>query len=241
MILALFLGVGLGIFTGESSYRTPIVGLFGAMFVSSAFLSFKSTDAAVRKKSSFVLYGGGLFFIVSIFVFKDHPVVNQFISGAAGLLGIEYDVGGDVATRERGDSSGTAETRTMFWSGIVNHAFSDESVLFFGNGHYLSFFERIFPYSDFVDLELLEPHNSFLGFFYRYGLIGIALLVVHLYQVTDFRKELQSRDYGFYLASLVLAVNYAFFEVALESPHGALCFWIVIIGAKFYRQNMRDE
>lgn len=230
-----FFFVGFG-FMGQGLYKTPMLGLF-MVIMYLAFMKFKYFIFDKRGLNIGNIIFAHAFVLVLILFFVFVPAGRQLVVEAlyalSGLFDSNYLASiagdlGDAQIRERGSSQGTAETRVIFWKGIFEFSLNDMSVLFFGNGHYLSFMDRIFPAIEFLDTELIEPHNSFLGCYYRYGAIGLMLLIFMMYQV---RKAMRSY-FGpackeINVPCIVLAINYASFEVALESPHGAFIFWFI--------------
>ena len=80
--------------------------------------------------------------------------------------------------------------------------------------------------------EGLDPHNSFLNLLYRYGLIGLALVLATMFLVVAYSvKALRRRIQGDALLEGLLlyfffSATFAFFNNALEGPSYALPFWI---------------
>ena len=113
--------------------------------------------------------------------------------------------------------------------GILDHSKNEVIIFLFGNGHGSSFLDLIFPYYIFNDTHLVEPHNSFIGAFFRYGVIGLILLFLSMYisrkvayEIYKIKPSIEKN-----IVFSIIAINYAMFEVALESPHGAFIFWFI--------------
>jgi len=135
---------------------------------------------------------------------------------------------GETQSRGRGSSADTSETRMYFWTGIVTYNFSDPWRLLFGNGHANSFFQQIFPSEEFLDAHLLEPHNSFMSVFYKYGSIGIFLMIGALWQTRKIMSGyVDNVKTELVIICTVTNIVYTSFEIAFESPHGAVVFWFI--------------
>jgi len=97
--------------------------------------------------------------------------------------------------------------------------------------HYPALYHTYFHYGD--DREGLDPHNSFLNFLYRYGVVGFALLLAVIGLVlASVWKALSKQPSGgdVLLEGLTLFFFYsaifAFFTVSLEGPSYAMPFWV---------------
>ncbi|MEN3112391.1 O-antigen ligase family protein [Uliginosibacterium paludis] len=235
VVLICFLLVVSGVSSGGPAYRTPVIGLVLGLIFSNVAWLFNARKDFYRAVALRNLVGAAVLGVTVLVTLSWHPVVAQFIAGAAGLAGVEYQAPESVFNRERGDAAGTAETRTVFWKSIIENAKTSDSIMLIGNGHFLSFFEKTKPYEGFVDEDLLEPHNSFMGMFYRYGLIGLGLLLAFVFSMR--RKPVTDQGIAFSVATATLAIVYCFFEVALESPHGALVFWLVWLAPIYFSKK----
>jgi hypothetical protein len=97
---------------------------------------------------------------------------------------------------------------------------------------YPGMYQSPFHYGE--DREGLEPHNSLLNYLYRYGAVGIGLLILLVIVVFWFVfKALNSTLTGEpLLEGIVLFFFYsalfACFNVALEGPSYAMPFWVAL-------------
>jgi len=80
----------------------------------------------------------------------------------------------------RGNAAGTTETRALFWGAILNHSVTNPTTFLFGSGFKEGFLEVTMPYFEFTDKELIEPHNAFMGIYFKTGIIGLLLLYLYL-------------------------------------------------------------
>lgn len=230
---------------GQGLYKTPMLGMALALAFSFLYLFWKFFFYRYSFRMEYVRYFHVLFLIVLLSSLLG--VFNTFIAEAlyalSGLSGIEYfrDIAAvisDSQIRERGSSHDTAETRVFFWKGIFSYAWEDGIAFWVGHGYGLSFLDRVFPTIDFIDTHLVEPHNSFVGCFYRYGLLGLILLI---YIISSLLLRVsRSGNYLFAISTIVLSIVYANFEVVLESPHGAFIFWFILMSSKFVKSENTD-
>jgi O-antigen ligase len=93
------------------------------------------------------------------------------------------------------------------------------------------FFHTLFHYE--TDRSGLNPHNSYLNILYRFGAIGLGLLLAVMLSVLFYAwRALRLRLFvgDVLLEGLLLAFFYtaifSFFTVSLEGPSYALPFWI---------------
>lgn len=230
---ALVTGVGQ---LGSSFYRTPLLAaiLAGLVLAGSAFL------AAIRARRTHLRSAMVVTLILMVLAasFVLAPVrrgTGALVAAAAGLTGSPQLVALALAlepsqSRGRGNIFGTATDRYLFWRDIAVFNLEDPRRFFVGSGHARSFFEAVRPGEVFLDFRLLEPHNSFFAAFFRYGILGVlafVALVIGVAQRTARSSGGSSLPWLF--ASLAIALAYANFEVALESPHGAVVFWSMLI------------
>lgn len=222
-----------GFQTSDGFYRTPILAFALALLVLfSASPVFEKIAGGVANRLLIVTFIGAITFVFAM-------SIEEIRAGVFGLLDWQKIVDNPGAfssgsDRDRGDPGGTAATRVAFWSAILNDTLGSMQNFFFGRGHAISFFERYLPFPDFVDPERLEPHNSFFGIMYRYGFSGVLILLILIKKIAlsqvVFADENISRKFrAAQLASAFLACTYAFFEVALEGPHGAFAFWFIAL------------
>lgn len=233
LIASAFFLVASGVASGGPAFRTPVIGLLLALAVGTVSLVIKGNTFRMRSKALVALIFAGILSITVLVSFSSSPAVDQFLVGASGLLGVKHKTNSELANRERGDSAGTAETRTVFWGAIIKNSLQDYNIMFRGNGHFQSFFERTRPYEGFVDEDLLEPHNSFMGIYYRYGFLGLIPLLIILRRTMAWSNT-EDKSRAFAVATYFLALNYCFFEVVLEGPHGAIIFWLMWLAPIYY-------
>lgn len=95
---------------------------------------------------------------------------------------------------------------------------------------YEALYHTSFHYGE--EREGLDPHNSFLNLLYRYGLVGLALLLAAIIAVVRLSlRALRTRIQGDVLLEGLLVyffftAVFAFFNNALEGPSYSLPFWI---------------
>lgn len=235
LILGLFQLVASGATSDGAFYRTPIIGLSAAIAASLTVSALAPIGGQRRASATVAILLATPLLLGTLLMFSSTPLVGQFVSGAAGLFGVDMSTSAVAPARARGDSAGTAETRAVFWRAIIDNSLTSPATFAFGNGHAQSFFEKTQPYDDFVDPELLEPHNSFMGIFYRYGILGLSLLLLFMWRfvIKASTKSTGTYKTPFSAAVYVLALVFAFFEVVLEGPHGAVIFWIMWLAPRF--------
>lgn len=228
---ACFAFVASGYASGQSMYRAPVAGVIIALFVVGAhqfYLTLKTGH------TSFV-FVVTVFFLILLFpslLFFTEPglkIVQQLLLGVGGLFGSDYliELARSLAVYEvggRGDAAGNAGVRSYFWSSIIENSFSGVFVAFFGEGHSFNFLTLLDLDVVFEDQELIEPHNSFVSIIFRYGYVGLTFFALSLLSLL--RRNTKYLGWAS-LPFAFLAINFAMFEVALESPHGAVIFWFV--------------
>lgn len=231
-----FFSVSLGMTSDGDSYRTPLFafGVAIACLLSGNLADFLFHKKAVRRISVHITHLAIVVLAASMLFKPVQNVSGQMLSAVAGLVGSESlkSLGQELSPgsdRERGDAAGTGETRTKFWRGIIDYSLLEKKRALIGNGHYLGFFERIFPNDPFINTDVLEPHNSFIGFYYRYGLLGIFLLFAFITQIYQVQSKLTGLKARHLLPAAFASIIYASFEVALEGPHGAVAFWVIFL------------
>ncbi|MBY6070787.1 hypothetical protein KUV35_05765 [Marinobacter salsuginis] len=228
VFLGCFLFSASGLSSGQSLFRTPFVTLFVGLFFLVVFIIYKGF---VSKKLVLIFSFCSVILISMIF----SPIVGETIGGVLlGLSGLVnssvlFDLGvalgGDVSS-SRGSSAGTTETRAFFWGAIVVHQLSNPMNFLFGNGFSSGFLNVVLPDFSFSNKDLIEPHNSFMGIFFKLGIVGLLLFLKLLKDVVG----VCSSYVGFWKLApfLSIATLFASFEVALENPHGAFIFWGII-------------
>jgi len=233
-VVGVYLIIILGL-NGDGLYKTPLLGLVLSLVAITVHRYFRFITGAEKIGHSFniqTLTAIALAGIAIAAVPLAQSVLAEALYAMSGLTGVKEfsDFASSIASeqsRGRGSSSDTADTRTMFWMGVIEHSKTSLNYLLVGNGHYMSFFDKIFVDSSFIRSHLLEPHNSFLGIYYRYGLAGLSLFVAYLFQIRFFLAKIYIPNKSMLIACTIIAIVYAMFEVALESPHGAIIFWII--------------
>ena len=107
---------------------------------------------------------------------------------------------------------------------------------------YRALYSTGFHYGD--EREGLDPHNSYLNMLYRYGLIGLLLLLGSIAVVFSAAFRVLKRENGDpFLEGLLMycgyTVMFAFFTVSLEGPAYSMPFWIAL-GAVYARAKMLE-
>ena len=90
----------------------------------------------------------------------------------------------------------------------------------------------------------ITPHNSFLHFVYRGGVVGIILIlgfVTLLWHMTMRFIKLKSLWGGCLLASLIYWIGVANFLVILELPYNAIPFWSLLGMTIAYLHNLEKR
>jgi hypothetical protein len=216
-----------GYFSDQSMYRTPLI-VFSTMIMIYFILK--------KKNNLSVPYAIAAFFVISpILIFTG--VLGNLLMGISGLTGIELlsDIGVYVGAQEmttRGNAAGTTETRALFWGAILNHSVTNPTTFLFGSGFKEGFLEVTMPYFEFTDKELIEPHNAFMGIYFKTGIIGLLLSFIFIWQIYKllYNKPFSENTLPF----LIGGILYASMEVSLENPHGAITFWFIIFANKFF-------
>lgn len=83
-----------------------------------------------------------------------------------------------------------------------------------------------------------DPHNSFLAFLIRNGLIGtvtlisllVQTLILYIKMLTSPSKEGDKPLILFFLLGFIFMLNYAFFNVVLENQYEGIFFWFMLSG-----------
>jgi hypothetical protein len=164
----------------RSRARTPFAGLAFAVLAAFLYALLFGKTRRSRLIASTTLFCSAITLAFAGYALKEDHRVSQLVAAAAGMFGYSYSVNSTVSDRERGDAAGTAETRVVFWRPVVMDPGESITTLMLGNGHRESFVEKTKPYDDFVDTDVLQPHNSFIGLFYRYGFLGLGLFIAFL-------------------------------------------------------------
>lgn len=229
--------VSSGILTGSYPYRTPLV-----VFIS-VFFSFFILNAKKISKNKFFLLFIGIYLIFAIMFLTG--ILGDILIGIGGLIDnsvlvkLGRDIGGSLEST-RGDASGTTKTRVFFWSLIISHSLKDFSSFFIGNGFSQGFLDVLAPFFNFKDKSLIEPHNSFIGIFYKTGFIGLFLIFLYfkkIYRIENSLAILKNLDRSQLIPFWLGALLYASFEVALENPQGAFIFWFMIFSPIIFMKN----
>jgi len=234
--LAVTMTLIFGLFASGDIFRTPLLSAVVAIGLLFPYAAWRAI-ATRRARRLWVITASAAIALslASPLVPQVRLVVGTMLAAVAGVTGsatIE-----DVAlalnpdrNRARGDTVGTGIDRVRFLTDII--AFNNEEAgrFFIGSGHASSFFEAVRPGGEFYDAHLLEPHNSFFGAFYRYGILGVIGFVMLIgFVVAQVLVATSREQRGWVLASVAVALVYASFEVALEAPHGAVVFWSILI------------
>ena len=227
LFLLIFIILSSGIIEMQSIYRTPIITFIIAYFtyISSNYFHKKNYKFISISFFTFVI----IFIIISSGIFKEH--ITSIIIGIGGLLDnnslidIGNKLGGNFYTT-RGDAAGTANTRLIFWRSIFEYQFTHISSLIFGYGYQHNFLEVTLPSMQFFDKELIEPHNSLINIFFRFGIIGLILFNWTIFN--NIKHIIASQNLTTALPFIVISLLFISAEVALENPHGSLIFWLIL-------------
>lgn len=218
-----------GITSGQSVYRTPLVTVLLALaIIYLPFFSGKLIKRGVLIKftagvaASLVLLGTGAL----------NKPLGSVLIGVSGLIDsnslhkTSVSLGADAGST-RGDAAGTAKTRKIFWDSIIEYQSSHTSSLIFGYGLQHGFMEVALPNMPFKDKDLIDPHNSYINIFFRFGIIGFILYIWLIAKVSLHVVAASSRQNA--IPFFCISYLFAFFEVALENPHGNLIFWLILL------------
>ena len=124
--------------------------------------------------------------------------------------------------------------RFLVWRRMFTDWREGHSIIGAGVGKpwfYRALYQSAFHYGD--DREGLDPHNSYLNTLYRYGAIGLALLLgTVLWTVLLAIKALRINDGDPLLEGLLLYFGYtlvfACFTVSFEGPAYSMPFWMTM-------------
>jgi len=236
VILTVFGALVAGLLSpGSSPFRTPVASAFAAVALLVLFAALHAVRVRRARLSALIALAiVAAAFSASLALQPVQASLGTVIAAAGGVTGSEWltelalDLNPD-RSRSRGDAVGTGRERLGFWRDILRHNLASDVRFLIGSGHAQSFFDAVRPGDVFLDQHLLEPHNSFFGVFFRYGLVGVAALVALIVGVVSRGRAVGHAAAGWWAASLAVALVYASFEVALESPHGAVVFWSLVI------------
>ncbi len=236
-----------GFLSGGTVYRTPVVCLiFGALFHICHMLIYKGNrrlfDGFYKVdvlKCIFFLYS---FLFVLVFTVPGRELLGGLFLGFSGIFDSSWfrEFGyslGSSTYGSRGSLDGTTQTRLIFWTAIIQHHFPSFLYSMFGFGTHLSFIEQTLPNFQFLDANLIEPHNSFMSIFFKYGFTGLVLSLCIIFSFLSNMKKLVNNVLFF--PFLIQSVLFAGFEVALENPHGASMFWF-ILSSPYIFTNIKD-
>ncbi len=226
--------------------RSPILSLVAGLLASELTAMFNlmfRTRARIHLSKIFMyLFIVLLLFMVGVIAVNTKPgrvMLNEAVCSANRTLTVLFSSNtADCAfERRRGDPAGTIKTRIAFWHAILKYSYSEPTRLLFGSGHTRGFLEvvprdaiEVSMMSARADAPLIEPHNSYLGLLYRYGLVGLGLFLVGLVRFSKLLRHLARASdielrpsLGIKIAVLTYLMN----EVVLEVPYGALTFWLL--------------
>jgi len=230
-----------GLSSGESLYRLPVIS-FSVGFIVISY--YKVRDYGFTAGFLFLFLALIFLFVLSLLIGVAQPLLGSLMIAIGGILNNDQilrfglELGASQITT-RGDGFGTAFTRVIFWNSIFDHQFNNINGFIFGNGVSLGFMEITLPDFDFRNKELIEPHNSFVGIFFKYGLIGFALFLYLIIIIFSFVSACVDRSKS--MPFFVIAIIFASSEVALENPHGAILFWFIILLPLSFRDGYRGQ
>ncbi len=236
IIAACFVVVAFGFIDLGNSYRTPLLGLGLAVLV----IFFRHLDKVFRARikwnritviATVIVLGAGTMFVLG--TGTGRRIAADGVVAVYGITGdrrVPHSIEDIVADqyRARGSAYGTAKTRLIFWRSIVDYNALSVRRELIGNGSSESFFQATRPFPTFVSVKRLFPHNAFMTLYFQYGIIGLILYLMLLYQSRkNALKTSPAISYDLYYATAVLALAYVFFNVSLEVPQGAVIFWTI--------------
>jgi len=219
---------------GGGFYRSPLLALMaGAIYLIINGIIYQI------KKIHIIIYSASILLLsfMSIAFYFTPPgekFYKEIYCSSAAIIKANDSAGSCSLQRSRGDPVGTIKTRLSFWAAIVEYNTSDPIRFFFGSGHRKAFLEVV-PTNEILqpmqarsDAALIEPHNSYMGLYFRYGIMGMLLFVSLLMLVS--RACVLPRPRWSRAAAIgirIMALVYITTEVALEVPYGAMIFWLV--------------
>lgn len=226
-----YLMLASGLLGNTSVYRTPILAVSFALMLFFV-LQWIKKKGRIGSTGPIKIASGVVLVITLILGGLINKPIGGTLVGIGGFLGnntlIEAgeSFGADISTT-RGDAAGTAETRKIFWQSIIDYQFDNVKSLTFGYGLQDGFMDVTLPDMPFNNKELVDPHNSFINIFFRFGLIGLFLYVWAIIRMARYVISVVSLQKA--LPFISIAIIFASFEVALENPHGALIFWLIFL------------
>jgi hypothetical protein len=225
------------IFYQGGIYKTPIVALAMSVIFLLSYYIFTNKSFLFSK---FLIIFSSFLIVLFILILSTtgRQILYEVFYGVYGLLGLDFFkyladfLSVDVDRGSRGSSLDSSQTRIFFWTAILNSSMSDFQTFLFGHGHSNSFMDALLPDFKFLDKSITSPHNSFMTVIYQYGFIGLFLFFSYMRKIINFARRsslIVQKDKKIIIASIIFSCTYAFFEVALESPHGAILFWFIIL------------
>lgn len=215
-------------------YRTPLLSLSLFLFIHYSSIALRDLGKFRFKKS----YLQNVFiFLVFTPILIQIPIIQKLIyevlMGANGLFGIDlfaqlaHELGQEGSRGSRGNAFNTVNDRVSWWIAIIENGTQNWTTFLLGAGIQDSFFNILFPNQTFTDQDVLTPHNSIVLIFFQYGFLGVALFLLSVLEILK-KNDFSCSDTPF----LAFAFAYISFEVALESPHGAVLFWLFMLNRR---------
>jgi hypothetical protein len=225
------------IFYAGGMYKTPIAALIISTISLLSYSFFIKRSFSYSKFLLLFLSFIMLIFALTYFDFG-RKILYEVFYGLHGLFDIDFmkhladSLAVEVDRGSRGSSYDSSQTRLFFWTTILNGSMDDIQTFLLGHGHSRSFLEELAPDFKFIDVNVMSPHNSFMTLIFQYGFIGFFLFFSYMRKIISIanRSLLAVQvDKNIIIGSIVFSCVYASFEVALESPHGAILFWFIIL------------
>jgi len=147
-----------------------------------------------------------------------------------------------------------ASWRLMYWNHVLETSVS-KNWLIFGNGFGLPYMTIEFAQTlaDKINSTFMltgvnneferwvtPPHNSFLTIVHHIGLLPAFLILIPL---KNFLKQIfivpksNDREELFLFYALFGLIAWVSFNVILEVPHSAICFWLIYFTYIFYGKS----
>lgn len=190
--------------------------------------------------------GGFLSLIIGLFFYSyftknllKNGIIFVFISSILGFLVIN-NLNIDfisIINRYTFFEDATGSGRTVLWSHIIS-LMSNPFIIIFGNG--AGSLDLFIPVSDSNWYNEFEStHNTYLEFFYQFGLLGLSLFILFLYNTKKYIDKISIHDNKIILKTLfyVMLINMFFDSYFFAFQISALysLFFSLFRGLKYAR------
>jgi hypothetical protein len=223
------LSAGLFLFVLAGNSRSTLLGLVLAAGL--LVLARRWRFAALQA----VTAGGTLLVCVFLATVFAHPWAERKLDAITDRVYSLADIRGQwqYQSEESANKGDNNRFRLVWWKNVVADTWTGNPVFGLGFGHDLahSFAQEYYPVTD-EEFTARSPHNIFLTVFGRVGLAGLAVwCAVCAVLLREAWQSLRHRDnpeqWALWGALLVILVG-ACLGVVLESPMGALPFWVLL-------------